>query len=43
MYSNNSTTKGSKMKIGIIILGVFLVLYIFGRILQWFDEEREEQ
>lgn len=30
------------MKVGIIILGAFLVLYIFGRILQWYDEEREE-
>lgn len=30
------------MKVGIIILGAFLVLYIFGRILQWFDEERKE-
>jgi hypothetical protein len=31
------------MKVGIIILGAFLVLYIFGRILQWFDEERGEE
>ena len=30
------------MKVGIIILGAFLVLYIFGRILQWYDEERDE-
>lgn len=30
------------MKVGIIILGAFLVLYIFGRILEWFDEEKEE-
>jgi hypothetical protein len=30
------------MKVGIIILGVFVVLYIFGRVLQWYDEEREE-
>ena len=31
------------MKVGIIILGAFLVLYIFGRILEWFDEERGEE
>jgi hypothetical protein len=30
------------MKVGIIILGAFLVLYIFARILQWYDEERDE-
>ena len=30
------------MKVGIIILGAFLVLYVFGRILQWYDEERDE-
>lgn len=29
------------MKVGIIILGAFLVLYAFGRVLQWFDEERD--
>lgn len=29
------------MKVGIIILGAFLVLYAFGRILQWYDEERK--
>lgn len=31
------------MKVGIIILCAFLVLYIFGRILQWYDEERDEK
>lgn len=31
------------MKVGIIILGAFLVLYAFGRILEWFDEERGEE
>lgn len=30
------------MKVGIIILGVFFVLFIFARILQWYDEERKE-
>lgn len=31
------------MKVGIIILCAFLVLYAFGRILEWFDEERGEE
>lgn len=35
-----SFIKGTTMKVGIIILCLLLVLFIFARVLQWFDEER---